>query len=90
MLENKVIRGIHASRFIASWAVSGGTLLGHTYKRTIEGGVYDFKDWLQSLEINSSKLSDEEVYYILDMARNGKLEFQESAKLFIKNNTKEK
>jgi hypothetical protein len=40
----------------------------------------DFEKWLESLG-----LSDEDVMYILNLARNGKLELEVSAWEFIKN-----
>jgi hypothetical protein len=73
MFENKVINGYtYASRFIMSWVRVGGTL---TRRDTT-----DFEKWLESLG-----LSDEDVMYILNLARNGKLELEVSAWEFIKN-----
>ena len=73
MFENKAINGYtYASRYIMSWVRVGGTL---TKRDTT-----DFEKWLESLG-----LSDEDVMYILNLARNGKLELEVSAREFIKN-----
>lgn len=76
MFENKLIRGIHISRFIMSWVRSGG-VFDWRY-----GGYYDFEKWLKSLG-----LSDEEIGDIMEIAKNGKCELEISAMEFIKNNT---
>lgn len=73
MFENKQINGYtYASRFIMSWVRAGGTfgLRGEGYD--------DFREWLVSLG-----LSDEDVEYVVDLAQNGKLELEMSAKKFI-------
>lgn len=78
MFENKVINGVHASRYIMSWLRSGGTF-------NIRGeGYYEFKEWLDSLG-----LEDEDAEYIVQLARNGRMELETSAKLFIKNRNEE-
>lgn len=74
MFENKVINGVHTSRYIMSWLRSGGT-----FGRRGEG-YYEFKEWLDSLG-----LEDEDAEYIVQLARNGRMELETSAKLFIKN-----
>ena len=73
MFENKIIKGVHASRFIMSWIRQGGNI-------TWIEGINDFKEWLKSLG-----LSKEEVNDICEMATNGKLELEISAKNFIEN-----
>ena len=83
MWENKLIKGIHITRFVASWVRSGGKL-------TNRFGYDEFRQWLESLEINESKLSEEEIYDIMYIAQNGKLELEISAKQFIRNNINEK
>lgn len=72
MFENKLISGIHATRYIASWMKVGG----HFGRR--DGGRFDFRDWLESLG-----LTEDEVRYIYNLADNGKLELQSSAKAFM-------
>ena len=75
MFENKIINDYtYASRFIMSWVRAGGVF-------SVRSGYGDFEDWLKSLE-----LSDDDVQYIVNLARNGKLELEESARLFITNN----
>lgn len=74
MFENKLIKGIHATRFIMSWVREGGKL-GH-----LGGGYSEFNEWLKSLG-----LSDEEIKDIMEIAQNGKLELEISAKKFTKN-----
>lgn len=72
MFENRTIEGIHISRFVVSWIKSGGKL------------NFTFKDWLRTLTINGRKLTDEEIYDIYNFGTNGKLELEESAKVFLK------
>ena len=73
MFENKRINGTHATRYIASWIRSGGKL------RNGED-VDDFGDWLSSLG-----LSEEDVNDIRNIATNGKMELEHSAKMFLAN-----
>ena len=75
MFTNKVIgEYTYASRFIMSWVRSGGTFDIHGR------GYYDFEKWLESLG-----LEEDDIQCILNLARNGKLELEISAKKFIKN-----
>lgn len=77
MFNNKTQCGIHATRFIMSWVRMGGTLkYGKDYD--------DFKEWLKTLMIDGKNLSDKDVHHILELARNGKMELESSAKQFIK------
>ena len=81
VFENKIINGIHASRYAASYENAGGKITGlPRYDR-------DFIEWLKTLFINDRKLTEEEIDYIYRYAqtrRNGKLELQENAKEFLK------
>lgn len=70
--ENKIIKGIHASRYIASWAKKGG----HFGRGKC--GRFDFRKWLKSLG-----LEDDEVHHIYRLADNGKLELETSADKFM-------
>jgi len=79
MFENKIIRGIHISRFIMSWIRSGGVF-------GIRDGYGEFHKWLKTLVINGTILSDDEITDIMMIARNGKLELEVSAKKFIQDN----
>lgn len=72
--KNAILNGVYASRYIASWLRAGGEL--KTGK-----DISDFKKWLKSLG-----LSDEEVHKVWYLATNGKLELQENAKKFIREN----
>lgn len=83
--ENRLIKGIHVSRYIASWYNVGGTKVRYLNKtdptkRRIESY---FADWLRTLVINDGHLTEDEVRYITHFAENGKLELQESAKEFL-------
>lgn len=78
MFENKIVRGIHMSRYIASWANSGGTL-----KRNLLNGFPAFRVWLRTLKIDGDHLTKDEIQQICDYARNGKLELEASAKNFL-------
>ena len=71
MFENKVINGIHVSRYIASWTRAGGTL--------DRKGITAFLTWLKFMG-----LSEEDARYIRNFAENGKLELQEHAKIFMR------
>ena len=70
--ENKSIRGIYATRFIASWLRMGGML----YTRE---DVDDFCSWLSSLGLTS-----DEVWSIMYLATTGKMELEVNAKAFLK------
>lgn len=75
MFENIMIDGyIYATRFIASWIKVGGTL-------NKPGDLTKFVNWLKSLE-----LSENEIYSIKFLATNGKLELEDDAKKFLKEN----
>lgn len=70
MFENKITHNeIHYSRYIASWLKAGGKIT--------RCGL--FQKWLKEKE----ELTDEEIYEITDLALNGKLELQESAKYYM-------
>ena len=71
--ENKIIEGIHATRYIMSWVREGGQL-----GRRGEG-IDDFHEWLLSLG-----LTDDEAREIEFIAMNGKLELETSARAFLK------
>lgn len=71
MFENKIVNGIHATRYIMSWIRSGGNL------RHGEG-IDDFSEWLRSLG-----LSLDDVVDIRLIATNGKMELEHSAKQFL-------
>lgn len=67
------VTAIPYSRFIASWISVGGNLkTGEDLDR--------FKEWLRSLEVDEESVQD-----IYDMATNGKLELETSARKFILN-----
>ena len=70
--ENKLIRDVHASRYIASWAKMGG----HFGRRF--PGRFDFIEWLEGMGLTS-----EEVNFIYNLATCGRLELEASAKKFI-------
>lgn len=85
--ENVKIKGIHISRYIASWIKSGGTMKRYLNtsdpsKRRIESY---FADWLRLLVIDGERLTEEEVLRIAYFAENGKLELEHSAEEFIAN-----
>ena len=47
MFENKIINGVHATRYIMSWIRSGGNLV---YGDSLD----DFGKWLESLGVSVS------------------------------------
>lgn len=67
--ENVIVKGVHASRYIASWVKAGG---GTKY---FDG----LREWLESLGV-----SEDEAAHIYNFARCGKLELETSAKAFLK------
>ena len=71
-LASETVRGIPITRYIASW-----------YR--VDGKCYyeKMKRWLKSLNIDGKPLSDEEIKLIIDCAKNGKLELEETAKRFV-------
>lgn len=71
--ENRMIKGIHKSRYVASWVKAG--------ENFFRGGEM-FKKWLEQLVIDGEKLTEEEVKEIYKFATNGKLELQINAKSF--------
>ena len=71
MFENKNIRGIYATRYIASWVREGGSL-------ATGEDIDNFREWLLSIN-----LTDDEVEDIIYLATNGKLELEISAKKFL-------
>ena len=70
--ENKSIRGIYATRFIASWLKMGGMLC--TGK-----DVDNFRSWLLSLGLEMDDINT-----IVFLAITGKLELEVAAKAFLK------
>ena len=75
---NEKIKGVHISRYIASWLNCGGLIYN--------GNDELFKEWLHSLkdEKGAPALSDDEVNKIVFFATNGRMELESSAKYFIK------
>lgn len=72
MFENKQIRGVYATRFIASWLREGGKLQN--------GGDYnEFRRWLKSMDLNSEEVND-----IAFLAMNGRLELETDARNYLK------
>lgn len=77
MFENKLIRGVHATRYINSYLIAGGL----HWELERRAGYSRFEQWLKSL-----KLSEDEIGAIMEIGRNGKLELQEHAKEWLKQN----
>lgn len=73
MYENKLINGIYASRYIASWIRAGGELY---YVEDVD----NFYEWLLSLG-----LTNDEATHIGWLATNGKMELENDAEKFIEN-----
>lgn len=69
MFENKLINGIHVSRYFASW-------VRMCNKYQVRWCRKDFKDWLKSLEVDGEPLNDDDINYILNFSDNGKLELE--------------
>ncbi len=71
--DNRTIRNIHKSRYVASWMKAGGNFF--------HGGEL-FKKWLRQLVIDGENLTEEEIKEIYQFATNGKLELQMNAMSF--------
>ena len=78
IFKNKTFEGIYYSRFIASWYNEGGA------------PNWAMKDWLRTLTVNGKTMPEEVIKEIYNLATNGKLELESSAKNFIKENRKAK
>lgn len=83
--ENRIIKGIYASQYGASWVKAGGRFGDYC---VINGELYSdvqiFRRWLETLTINGEKLSEKDTNTIINVAECGKLELEESAEKFIK------
>lgn len=79
--ENRYIKrmDVYYSRIIESWNNAW-----NNSKKTRPRNDYKlFRDWLCSLAIFGEKLTDDEIAELCNIYRNGKLEFESSAKRFI-------
>ena len=83
--ENKVIRNMFTSQYVASWIEAGGTNRHYLDKSRPEGQQIrtDFVDWLESLIIDGEHLTPEEIRAIDNFRGNGNLGLQEHAKKFL-------
>lgn len=80
--ENKIIRNMYASQYIAAWYNIGGKN-NRYYVKNDARSHSDFKDWLESLIIDGEHLTDDEIRYIDNLRSCGRLELEEHAKRFI-------
>ena len=64
--ENPLINGVYSSRYIASYS----NVVGKIYP-------WQFRKWLESLTVNGSKLSEEDITFLVNRATTGKLELEE-------------
>lgn len=75
MFENKKTKnGIHYSRYIASWINAC---------KELKVSIYFDDKFLRWLEF-SERLDEEEINNIRNMAKNGKMELEDSAKSFLR------
>lgn len=81
--ENKLIHNDYATRYIASWVTAGGDFSTRKILRNDLSGYHGFRKWLANLG-----LSEEEIALCCRLASNGSLEYEESAKRFMKENAK--
>lgn len=90
MLENKMIAGIHYSRFIASWMNEGGNFKAKAVRDEngeIEDVFYPFMEWLKSIEFEDrDHITNVEAREIFDLVQCGKLELEMSAKEYLTKN----
>lgn len=82
MIENKIVKGIPVSRYVASWTRAGGTFSKHPRK-----GRRAFYRWLKTLEIDGVHLTDDERQQITNYANTGKWELEISSRMFLKTTT---
>ena len=75
--DNEFIRIAYISQYVASWVKEGGTL---DYDEDLVYGGR-FMKWLMAIG-----LTEEEARRIRNFADNGKLELEESARSFLKEN----
>lgn len=68
--QNTKIHGINKSRYVASWIKA-------------DAASRQFKEWLKTLVIDGTQLTDDEIRQIYNFATNGKFELQASAIKFI-------
>ena len=74
--QNSIIKGIHKSRYVASWVKQGGSL---TRKES-----YKFQEWLETIRFDGSvRLSQDEIQEIYNYATNGKLELEILAAAYL-------
>ena len=74
--ENRVIGGVHATRWIASWYMVGGRFDGV--------GQDQFIEWLMS-----NGVSEDDAYLVRNLATCGRLEQQASAAQFLEDHPRE-
>ncbi len=74
MFEDKIINDIYATIYIASWWRAGGQFC-------CQKDYWRFEEWLRSIG-----LLDDDVRLVSNLAQNGKLELQMSAKDFLSSN----
>lgn len=78
MLENNKVRGVHMSRYIASWMNVGGEFIG-TWEDS------SFSRWLRTVGVTN----EEDIHDIFEMATCGKFELEQSARRYMEANNKE-
>lgn len=79
MFENKLIHGVHISRFLASW-------LKIVNDRYLYWSWKDYINWLKIITFDGEHLTKEEIIDIFNFSTNGKLELENSVKWFLDNN----
>ena len=72
MFENKVYKGIHYSRFVASWCKVGGKL------------DWTFREFLENLTLDGEPIPKDVVNEIYNYGIDGKLFLEENAKKLLK------
>lgn len=70
---NDKVLGIEIAQFVASWYMAGG----FPVRDKIEA-------WLESIEIDGQKLTEDEVQRVATAVMTGKCELQQFAKPFVK------
>lgn len=82
--NNDLIHGVYASQYIISWVHNGMTFKTRVRNgEIIENHWARFIDWLKWIEVNGSKLTDEEIQRITYLAGGGKFELEESIKHYL-------
>lgn len=87
IFENRKIKGIHKSRYVASWINANG-IVNHPKVKKGRGPKH-FSSWLMTLKINGERLSEEEIEELTNYYCGGKMELERAAVKYLQSKTNE-